>query len=192
MQETAKARELRKKLGHFDKYLNGKGIDIGAGPDLLQIDHGIVEPFDMPHGDANFLDSVQDETYDFSYSSHCLEHMLSLRTSFFNWTRILKPGGFLYTVVPDYELYEKCVWPPQFNKDHKQTFSMKLKRDTVGRLNHWHIHEDIVPLLNKLGLDFVEASIQDDGHDYTWPPSIDQTSASNAMCQICFVFQKRK
>jgi SAM-dependent methyltransferase len=192
MNETSKSYGLRKKLGHFENYLRGRGIDIGAGNDLLKVEYGVVDPFDMQHGDANYIDSIQDDTYDFSYSSHCLEHMFSVRTSLFNWTRVLKPGGFLYTVVPDYELYEKCMWPPRFNLDHKQTFSMKLKRETIGRLNHWHIHEDIVPLLGKLGLDLVEAGLQDQGYDYSWPTSVDQTAASNALCQIYFVFQKRR
>ena len=101
MNETSKSQPFRQQRGDFQKYLRGSGIDIGAGPDPLLIPDGRVRAWDLADGDAQLMAGVADATYDFVYSSHCLEHMRDVEESLRNWVRILKPGGFLYVVVPD-------------------------------------------------------------------------------------------
>lgn len=192
MQETSKCIQLREDLKHWEKYLNGKGIDIGAGNDPLDPPHGYVFPFDMQHGDANYMDNVPDDEYNFVYSSHCLEHMVSVRTSLFNWMRICKPEKYIYVVIPDYELYEKKLWPSRFNGDHKQTFSTKIGRSDVGRLNHWHIKNDIEPIVNKLGGTIEEIILQDNGYNYNLEWNVDQTQFPNVLAQICMIIKKGK
>src|SRR5207248_11335926 len=116
----SKCKSMREQRGDFDNYLRGSGIDIGAGDDPLIIPNGTVRVWDLAEGDAQLMAGVADNTYDFVYSSHCLEHMRDVEQALRNWVRILKPGGILYLVVPDYILYEKMVWPSRFNPDHKQ------------------------------------------------------------------------
>lgn len=190
MTETSKSYNLRIREGHFEKYLKGKGIDIGAGPDPLVVLDGTVKGYDFKQGDANFMEDQKDNIYDFVYSSHCLEHMKSVRTSLFNWCRILKPGGYLYVTVPDFELYEKCNWPSNFNLDHKFSFSKDYKRSDVNRINHYHMVEDLVPLLNSYNVNLIEAVLQDEGYDYSKPSSEDQT-LTGALVQINIIGQKK-
>jgi SAM-dependent methyltransferase len=188
MRETAKCQVIRERRGEFDKYLNGSGIDIGCGNDVLRIKSGSVRGWDVKDGDANKMAGVPDATYDFVYSSHCLEHMVDVAIALGNWVRILKPGGILYTVVPDVCLYEKFTWPSKFNGDHKASFSLDRSRLTIGRPNHYHIENDIAPILSKLGVELLEKRLEDDGFNYN-AGNRDQT-LGNALAQICFIARK--
>lgn len=122
--ETRKAHDRRVREGFFDKYCHGRGIDIGVGrleacdgADPLLPD---IDCWDKDNGDATFMASVADETYDFVYSSHCLEHISNVYLALRNWWRILKRGGFLILSVPHRDLYEKKrELPSTWNPDHK-------------------------------------------------------------------------
>ena len=93
MRETSKCEEIRRNRGDFDNFLKGKGIDIGAGDDVLKIPNGTVRPWDKGEGNAQLMAGVPDNEYDFVYSSHCLEHMVDVTEALTNWLRILTPGG---------------------------------------------------------------------------------------------------
>ena len=96
MRETAKNYEQRVERGDFEKYLHGKGIDIGGGDDCLRLPpdvEGTVELWDVMDGDAQYMHKIKDGSFDFVYSSHCLEHMRDVRAALMNWTRICKWGG---------------------------------------------------------------------------------------------------
>lgn len=96
MKETLKNYEDRILNGDFENYLHGNGIDIGGGDDPLKLPpdiEGKCRLWDFKDGDAQYLHKIPDETYDFVYSSHCLEHMRNLKIAFTNWLRICKMGG---------------------------------------------------------------------------------------------------
>lgn len=189
MRETSKCYQVRLRRGDFDKYLKGDGIDIGAGPDPLHVPSGTVRAWDLNDGDAQKMAGVADGAYDFVYSSHCLEHMRDLPEALGNWVRILKPGGWLYFVVPDYILYEKMTWPSRFNGDHKQSFSSQITRSAVMRPNHWHVDQDLIPLLKGLGLEEITWAVEFHGFNFN-AGYMDQT-LFDALAQIYFVGQKR-
>lgn len=95
--ETAKNYEDRIANGDFDMYLHGKGIDIGGGADCLILPEGVqgsVFLWDLQNGDAQYLHSIQDNTFDFVYSSHCLEHMRDIKCALTNWLRVCRWGGY--------------------------------------------------------------------------------------------------
>jgi predicted SAM-dependent methyltransferase len=107
-----------------------------------------------------------------------------------NWIRILRPGGILYVVVPDFALYEKSRWPSTYNPDHKSSFSLTIR---ARRMSHYLI-DDIAGWMNReKGVHLIEAHLEQDGFD---PARFqeDQTEARNggALCQIYFVGYKRK
>ena len=111
-------------------YFSGCGIDIGGKPDPLAL---YVELFpniqklrtwDIEDGDAQYMESICDEKYNFVHSSHCLEHMHAPEVALKNWFRILKPGGYLIITIPDEDLYEQGIFPSQYNRDHKWTFTI--------------------------------------------------------------------
>jgi len=124
MAETAKARSRREREDFFQLYCQGKGIDIGVGRiDSITGADAIlptVDGWDKDDGDATFMSGVVDETYDFVYSSHCIEHIDNPYLAVKNWFRILKSGGFLIIYAPHRDLYEKQKsLPSRWNGDHK-------------------------------------------------------------------------
>jgi SAM-dependent methyltransferase len=130
--ETSKANGRRIREGFFEKYCKGKGLDIGYGGDLLVPD---ADGWDFEHGDAQFLNSIKDNTYDFVYSSHTLEHIDDAGEALVNWYRVVKPGGFLILYIPHRDLYEKKEkLPSRFNQNHKRFFLpvQEYLPDTIG------------------------------------------------------------
>ena len=185
MNQTSFSHPMRLARGDFDRYLKGNGIDIGAGPDPLRPPLGSVISWDLPQGDAQYLEGIPTNSLDFVYSSHCLEHMRDVRIAISNWARVLKPKGIFYILIPDYQLYEKCQWPSVNNTDHKASFSLSLTRDKVRRENHFHL-SDLKPILHTAGLTLIEAELEDDNYNYNLAPSIDQT-LHTALAQIRLV-----
>lgn len=188
MKETLKSKIYREQKNHFDLYLNGHGIDIGSGDDVLEIKNGIVDEWDLYHGDAQYMIGVPNEKYDFVYSSHCLEHMYDVDRTLMNWIRILKPNGYLYITVPDYILYEKLRFPSIYNTDHKNSFSVFLTKEKVKRDNHYHSN-DIAKIFEKFNCQTISIELEDENFDYSIGPDIDQTRG-NAQAQILFIAQK--
>ena len=120
--------------GYATRYFVGRGIDVGCGNDCLSQYAPLfplvtsVDPWDTPQGDAQTLEGVPDNHYDFLVSSHCLEHLRSPTEALRNWVRVVRPGGHLVVVVPDEDAYEQGVWPSTFNGDHKRTFTILKNR----------------------------------------------------------------
>ncbi len=106
------------KLAH--KYLDGlTGLEIGSSS---HNSHGLAGSLNVaPSDDEVFRQAeidlcgfyaqvdivaegddipVDDESQDYVISSHVLEHMPSLFNAFLEWNRIVKPGGYIYIVVP--------------------------------------------------------------------------------------------
>ncbi|MFN0243998.1 MAG: methyltransferase domain-containing protein [Planctomycetota bacterium] len=189
MGATTAAREFRLRNGDFARYLRGSGIDIGAGDDHLSVPDGVVLAWDHAQGDAQTMDGVAAASFDFVYSSHCLEHLHDPLRALERWCQILRPGGFLYLVVPDWRLYEKEQWPSRFNSTHRHTFSLDVERDTLGRSGHLNICSEILPLLARCGLEPLAVRLEDEGYDHDLPSSVDQT-LNDALAQICVIARK--
>lgn len=143
--ETHKARGRRLRESFFERYCQGYGLDIGYGGDPVVSN---ARGWDYEHGDAHYLRGIDDEVFDFVYSSHLLEHMPDCELAVRNWWRVLKPGGFLILYIPHRDLYEKKkTLPSRFNDDHAHFFlpDRDESPDTIG----------IQPLLDRV-LDDVE------------------------------------
>jgi SAM-dependent methyltransferase len=132
--ETAKARQRRTREGFFTSYCSGKGLDIGYGGDLVCES---ARGWDAEHGDAQQLADVPDELYDYVYSSHTLEHMISPEEAVKNWWRVVRRGGYLILYIPHRDLYEKkTTLPSRWNTDHKHYFLLDRDEEpcTLGVL----------------------------------------------------------
>lgn len=104
--------------------LHGRGLEIGplqkpmithAGMAMEYIDRFTVAdlraqypelnelPLVEPNiiGDAETLAPVPNNCYDFLIAAHVIEHMKNPIGALSHWLRVIKPGGFLYLVVPD-------------------------------------------------------------------------------------------
>jgi SAM-dependent methyltransferase len=155
MDETSKSRKI---WGDLERpVLTGKGIDIGCGPDPVTPD---VRPFDLTQGDANCISQYVKETFDFVYSSHCLEHMHDPRKAILEWWKLVKPGGHLFFVVPDEDIYEMGVFPSRFNPDHKATF-------TISKTKSWSpVSINVLDLVRSLpDGKLISVTLQDNGYD---------------------------
>lgn len=118
MRETSKAYRLLVNDPLWQRIPKGNWLDIGAGDDCLPG----AKPFDKQHGDAHNLEGIEPESQDLVFSSHCLEHLEYPGKALIRWLEVLKPQGWLWVIVPDFELYEHGQWPSLFNPDHKHHF----------------------------------------------------------------------
>lgn len=176
------------------RYFRGYGLDVGGGGDSLALYREFfplikgVFVYDRPHGDAQLLANVPDDTFDFLYSSHCLEHLRDPAEALANWLRVVRPGGYLVINVPDEDLYEQGNWPSHFNSDHKLTF-------TIAKPASWSpVSINVLDLLSPLRAqaELVSLQLMDHGYRHTsLPRGIDQTRTPMAECAIEFVLRKR-
>ncbi len=107
------------KLAH--KYLDGlRGIEIGGsahnpfGLNTLNVDYcdSLETPFKKAEiqlcGEALKVDIVsygddlpfKDKTFDFVISSHTIEHIFDPIKALKEWIRVVKPGGYIFTIAP--------------------------------------------------------------------------------------------
>lgn len=155
MNETTKSKQF---WGAIEKEATrGRGIDIGCGPDPVTSE---ARRFDLADGDANVVSQYVKEQFDFVYSSHCLEHMHDPRMTILDWWKLVKPGGYLFILVPDEDLYEQGVFPSRFNDDHKATF-------TISKARSWSAKSiNVLELGQSLpGGQIVRLQLQDAGYD---------------------------
>ena len=146
--ETGKAAIRRGFDRRYIRYLSGDGIDIGSGDDPLSAYMELFplikscRSWDLANGDAQFMEGVANDTYDFVHSSHCLEHLDSPFNALYQWIRICKPGGHLLITVPDEDLYEGGVWPSTWaGTGHKRSF-------TISKHSSWcHASVNVLSLL---------------------------------------------
>lgn len=174
-------------------YLVGDALDIGAGPDGLSKQRWLwrgltsVKDWDKPDGDAQTLPGVLPNRYDCVHSSHCLEHMVDARAALQRWFQVLRPNGYLITLVPDEDLYEQGVWPSTFNTDHRWTF-------TTWKATSWSPVSlnvlELVPLLGERA-DLVKV----ERLHRTWAPEPagrwDRTGGMIGEAAIEFIVRKR-
>jgi SAM-dependent methyltransferase len=119
--ETTKAFQRRLREGYFDRIFVGYGIDIGCGDDPVLPD---CLHWDREQGDAQELPGLAAESFDWVYSSHCLEHLPDPWRGVARWWEVLRPGGHLLIVIPDEDLYEQGMWPSRFNGEHRWSFTI--------------------------------------------------------------------
>jgi SAM-dependent methyltransferase len=175
------------------RWFVGVGLDVGAGDDSLLLYAELfpriinVIPFDEAQGDAQTLDNVEDDSFDFLYSSHCLEHVDDPFEAMTNWIRVVKPGGHLIVSVPDEDLYEQGTWPSRFNTTHKTTW-------TIDKEESWSpVSINVLDMVRRFRNDIMSLKIEliDHGHrPGLWGRGIDQTRMPIAECSIEIVLQK--
>jgi len=175
------------------RWFVGVGLDVGAGEDSLalyaelfpRIERVVI--YDEPQGDAQRLDNVEDNSFDFLYSSHCLEHLDDPFEAMGNWIRVVKPGGHLVVNVPDEDLYEQGMWPSRFNNTHKTSW-------TIDKAESWSpVSVNVIDLVRRFRDDALPLKIELIDHGYRsklWGMGIDQTRMPVAEAAIEFVLLK--
>jgi len=123
----------RLEINEVIKYTKGVGIDVGCGLNKV---HSSAIGIDFRLGKIDFgysfganikcsqnkerlkLPWFSDESLDFVFSSHCLEHFTNLRKSLDEISRVLKVGGYLVLILPDMKYYPK-KGDSHANPDHE-------------------------------------------------------------------------
>ena len=131
MAETRKAHARRVKQAFYRKYIKGQGIDIGCGridthdgADTISITNCVHHDKDIC--DATTMNVYADESFDYVYASHVLEHLDDPVTAIRHWYRICKVGGHVIISVPHRDLYErKRTLPSRWNLDHRYFYLPK-------------------------------------------------------------------
>jgi len=176
---------MQKEFEYIKNYINGKGIDIGCGTnrlsnDILAIDQQPNKQYahaDIIHDckDLNInsfewkgnIYSFIDNSFDFIFSSHCLEDFKNIPEVFLNWWKKIKKDGYMILLLPDIEggRYPKC--------DNKH--GNPSHRTDVGKN---YIMDMLIELKNKNGIDY--DVIQSD------------TIPHDKSCSIDFVIKKKE
>jgi SAM-dependent methyltransferase len=193
MKECSKS--IARRLGDSNftrRYFVGDGVDIGGKPDPLSLYQELfckmrsVRTWDWEDGDAQVMNGVSDEQFDFVHSSHCLEHLAEPLTGLRAWLRVLRSGGHLIISVPDEDLYEQGIFPSTFNRDHKWTF-------TAFKSSSWSSKSiNVIDLIRDLGESAELIRLEQLNSTYRFDlPRYDQTLSPVGECGIEFVVRKR-
>ena len=97
-------------------YCTGKGLDIGAGKWPLA---NSVPIDDEPSQNACKLDNFPDESLDYIFSSHCLEHLDEWQIALQLWIRKLKKDGILFLYLPHKSQKLWLPGSPWVGRSHK-------------------------------------------------------------------------
>ena len=175
------------------RWFVGMGLDVGAGNDSLALYAELfplirsVVLYDTPQGNAQLLENIADSSFDFLYSSHCLEHLDDPFEALGNWIRVVKPGGHLIVNVPDEDLYEQGVWPSRFNTDHKTSW-------TIDKEESWSlVSVNVLDLVRRFRSEALPVKIELIDHGYRsslFGHGIDQTRMPAAEAAIEIVLLK--
>lgn len=167
---------IRDKLQH-NKYFIGRGANYS------------YEPF---WKESLNLDAIQvKDSFNWIYSHYYLQCQDDIEDIIWKWHSQLVDNGYLFIVVPDYELYEKKQWPSIFVNEHEHqcSFSMNVRRSLTDRDSHYNIEQDLIPILNNAGFKVIDYGLEFYKYDRSMDSSIDQTCLG-ALCQIRIICQK--
>jgi SAM-dependent methyltransferase len=191
--ECSKAVTRRSRDPEFaQRYLVGRGLDIGAGSDSLSRQRAAfpritkVRDWDMQDGDGQLLDGIDDCEFDFVHSSHSLEHMVDPVAALRRWLAVTVYSGHVVCLVPDEDMYEQGVWPSTFNGDHKYTFT------AWKRVSWSNASVNVLDLVRMVGPDaeLVRLEVCYGSFDYQPGRRVDQTLGASESA-IEFVLRRR-
>ena len=131
MSETAKIRE------RVIQHCEGRGIDLGCGDDKIRPEAIGVDLRNLPGvnvvGDATNISWADDESFDYVYSSHFLEHVEYPIECLKEWVRILKSGGHLILYLPHREHYT------EYNPEHLHELTMEMVLEWVEKVGEFEL-----------------------------------------------------
>lgn len=137
------------EMNEVIEYTKGVGIEIGCGLNKIHtsaIGINIVlseQDYGYPYGaqiksDGTNLPWFSDNSLDYVFSSHCLEHFHEPKKALLEWTRVLKNGGYLVLILPHKNYYPN-IGHPNANKDHKHDFLPSDIKKMIGDIGKYEI-----------------------------------------------------
>lgn len=132
------------------EFTRGHGLDLGCGPNkafphFVGVDNlkdvslfGIEFTPDKVVETCEMLPEFADESQDFVFSSHLLEHISAYQSALAEWWRVIKPGGYLVLYLPHKDLYPK-IGQPGANIDHKHDFEQNDITNVMRSFGGWSL-----------------------------------------------------
>jgi SAM-dependent methyltransferase len=126
--EVLRMHSRRHADGFYRKYMSGRGLDFGYRGSLgdeAEPVLGNCKGVDLgtPGYDGITYDAPPG-SFDFVFSSHCLEHVDRPELNIREWHRLVRVGGYIIIIVPHQFLYEKKYsLPSRFNGDHRAFYT---------------------------------------------------------------------
>jgi len=109
----------------FAKHLlTGTGVDIGCSKLEWSFPGSIPIDLSLPGG--YHANNLPDGTYDYIFSSHCLEHVDRWTDTLNYWTSYLRKGGIMFLYLPH---YSQKYWRPWNNNKHVNILTDVMLRD---------------------------------------------------------------
>jgi len=143
----------RLEFNQVIQYTKGVGIDIGCGLNKI---HSVAIGIDFQLGDKDFgypfganikatknkdwlsLPWFKDESLDFVFSSHCLEHFSNPLKTVQEASRVLKSSGYLVVILPDMRYYPR-KGQPNANPDHEWDCYPEVLLDIVNSAGQFKV-----------------------------------------------------
>jgi ubiquinone/menaquinone biosynthesis C-methylase UbiE len=89
--------------------MGGPGALVSLFDKKVQIKGLELENSNCLNADATCL-PFKDNVLDFIVSFHAIEHFKDVRSAFKEWYRVLKPGGIVGFIMPDFEHFSHYNW----------------------------------------------------------------------------------
>jgi ADP-heptose:LPS heptosyltransferase/predicted SAM-dependent methyltransferase len=151
--ETSCGFESRKIWHRAVPYARGLGADIGCGvekvlPHAIGVDnlhHSQFFGWDQRQAvqviaEADSLPDFTDESLNFIFSSHLLEHLVEPEKALAEWWTKLRDGGHLMLYLPHKELYPN-IGEEGANPDHKHDFMPSDVIRMMEKIGRWGLLE---------------------------------------------------
>lgn len=151
--EDPQGNEAAKVRWEIVPFTRGNGLDLGCGPSkafphFTGVDNlkdvglfGIEMVPDKVVETCEKLTDFEDDSQDFVFSSHLLEHIDDYRAALAEWWRVVRPGGHLVLYLPHKHLYPN-IGTPGSNPDHKHDFEPADIVDAMRDLGGWSLVEN--------------------------------------------------
>lgn len=161
--------EVRKCRKRLIRFCVGSGLDLGCGEekikrDAIGIDGPDIEGADLGADLSKGLPIFRDRSFDFVFSSHCLEDMEDTKGILSEWWRVIKVGGYLVLYLPHKALYPN-IGGGIGNPHHKHDF---IPGDIIKVMNEIHasyelMHHETRDQKDEYSFDIVFRKLATDG-----------------------------
>lgn len=126
------------------EYTAGRGLDLGCGmfktfPHFIGVDNGHhwgKQGVDVMVDTCERLDIFANNSMDFVFSSHLLEHITDYKAALAEWWRVIKTGGYLILYLPHKDYYPN-IGQEGANPDHKHDFLPVDIISAMTEINGW-------------------------------------------------------
>lgn len=89
------------------KFCKGHGVDVGAG--MWPLSGSVPVDSSRGPGTGRSVSDFEDDSLDYVFSSHCLEHIENWQEALSGWIGKVRPGGTIFLYLPHYEC---IIWHP--------------------------------------------------------------------------------